>query len=115
MDAGAFDDAPRNKGDCMNNKTQQRFDKSIREAVVAEDSRREQLSREAKLKAVSKARQLLPATERLLISGYNRGQKLTKEQIDYLRAARSDYRRTLGLTMDREMVDIPTKTEGVTI
>ena len=129
VDAGAFDDAAimelcppayvgaeayRGEGDCMNNKTQQRFDKSIREAVMAEDNRRERMSRYAKQSAVSKAKELLPATERLLMAGCNHDKKLTKEQMDNLQSARSDYRRILGLTMDREMVDMPTKLKEAT-
>lgn len=86
----------------MNNRVQQRFDRSIREAETVCDSAKVRHEIEAERRAVERAARLLPVLEDRLSS-------LTGERRAAALGMRARMRRTLGLTMDRGLNDFPTR------
>lgn len=69
----------------MNNRIQQRFDRSIREAV-AETKRVQERERQARMQRhIEQAAKMIPAVEKMLATGMARGVALTAEQIATLR------------------------------
>ena len=87
----------------MNNRTQQRFDRSIREAVqttqAAQAAGKAVAETERLARHQAQARYLLPAIERILRRKSNGGVPLTRDELKELRARRADYRRLLGMAV----------------
>jgi hypothetical protein len=92
----------------VNNRTQQRMDKSIREAVASESARRDARTAEIVKKNQVIARERIPVIERLLTRGDHQGDPLTKEQRADLVSHRAELRACLGLTKDRKLAEMPT-------
>ena len=92
----------------MNNRVQQRMDRSISDAVAAQMVGKAQRSADILRNKKRRARELLPATERLIMAGEIKGRPLDKCEIDSLKSIRCEYRRMLGLNVDRKMLEMPT-------
>lgn len=86
----------------MNNRVQQRFDRSIHEAVEATARAKVERDAAAQVKREALARRMLPAIERALRSGLLGGNPFSDDERRELLNWRSRYRNVLGLTLDRK-------------
>ena len=88
----------------MNNRVQQRFDASIRTALDEVRVAKERREAERRAVLVAKATERLPLVEARIMEG----RYASQDVLALLKRRRSQYRQTLGHTLDRACREIPT-------
>lgn len=91
----------------MNNRVQQRFDRSIRQAMEVTANAAAARDAEHRARREAEARQFLPEVERRIVAGGNR-----PEMLAALKDMRAGFRRVLGLKLDRSRKEMPTLVVG---